>query len=208
MPSPTDILKGLGSIANGVIFLAILWHVLIAIVIIALLEGWRPTRKLGAIYLAAPLLSVSILAWAYKNPFNGVVFLMLAVILALIGLRFPNEKVQAAPLWGLVFGALMILFGWIYPHFLTNASWIKYLFSAPAGLIPCPTLSFTIGFALLANGFGSRVWSITLVVIGIFYGLFGFFRLAVHLDIVLLLGSLILLIQTLTSRYKTPPKPE
>jgi len=73
-------------------------------------------------------------------------------------------------------------------------------------LIPCPTLSFTIGFAMLANGFSSRVWSIVLVIIGVFYGLFGALRLGVHLDFVLLAGTLLLLIQVLTLKSSVPSK--
>jgi hypothetical protein len=93
----------------------------------------------------------------------------------------------------------MIVFGWIYPHFLEGGSWFRYLYAAPMGLIPCPTLSFTIGFAMIANGFSSRSWSLVLVVIGVFYGVFGAFRLGVSIDFVLLAGSLLLLIQALTS---------
>ncbi|MFP4083201.1 MAG: hypothetical protein ACLFVG_10685 [Candidatus Aminicenantes bacterium] len=200
MPNPSDILQGLASIANEMVFLAVLWHVLVAVVIIGIICGWRPSRKLGSSLSAIPLLSVSILAWIYKNPFNGAVFLLFAVILAVIGLRMPKERIQKPPVWGFIFGALLILFGWIYPHFLENGSWLRYLYAAPMGLIPCPTLSLTIGFAVLADGFSSRVWSITLVVIGIFYSLFGALRLGVHIDFVLLAGALLLLIQTLASK--------
>jgi len=140
----------------------------------------------------------------YKNPFNGTVFLLFGIILAVIGLRMPNERTQKAPAWGLVFGILMILFGWIYPHFLVDGTWIKYLYAAPMGLIPCPTLSFTIGFAMLANGFSSRAWTMLLVFLGVFYSLFGALRLGVHLDFVLLAGALLLLIQMLASKHPDP----
>jgi hypothetical protein len=145
-----------------------------------------------------PLLSVSFFAWIHNNPFNGVVFLLSAIALALVGLRLPNEKVQSAPTCGLIFGILMVIFGWIYPHFLESGSWINYLYAAPTGLIPCPTLSITIGFALLANGISSRLWSILLAMIGLFYGVFGAFRLGVHIDIGLFLGALILFILAFT----------
>ena len=97
MPTPNEILGGLASIANEMILLAVLWHVLVAIVILGIVLGWRPSKKFGAALLATPLLSVSILAWVYNNPFNGAVFLLFAVILAIIGLRLPNEKTQKAP---------------------------------------------------------------------------------------------------------------
>jgi len=200
MPTPIEILNGLASIANEMISLAIVWHVLVAFVLIGLLFGWRPSRKIGASLLAIPLLSVSILAWIYNNPFNGAVFLLFAIILAVIGLRMPSETIQKAPTWAFLFGVLMILFGWVYPHFLGDGSWAQYLYAAPIGLIPCPTLSLTIGFAMIANGFSSRTWSIALVIIGIFYSLFGAVRLGVYIDFTLLAGSLLLLIQILTSK--------
>ena len=90
-------------------------------------------------------------------------------------------------------GSFLILFGWVYPHFLGTGSWLRYLYAAPAGLIPCPTLSFTIGFALLANGFSSRGYATVLGLLGLFYGLFGTFRLGVRIDLVLVIGSLALL---------------
>ena len=36
------------------------------------------------------------------------------------------------------------------------------LYASPVGLVPCPTLAVAIGFALLGNGLGPRVWSLTL----------------------------------------------
>jgi len=129
---------------------------------------------------------VSVLAWIYQNPFNGVVFLLAAVILAILGSRQPKTPVEKPPAWAILIGALMIAFGWIYPHFLTGASWVEYLFRAPTGLIPCPTLSLVIGFALLAKGFSARAWSNVLGALGIFYSLFGAFRLGVMLDMGLL----------------------
>ncbi len=206
MPAPAEILEGLASIANEMVSLAILWHVLVALMIIGIILGWRPSRKLGSVLLTLPLLSVSTLAWRYDNPFNGAVFLLFAVILATVGLRMPAEKPQKAPLWGIVCGVLMILFGWIYPHFLKDGAWLRYLYSAPLGLIPCPTLSLAIGFAMMANGFSSRSWSIALAVAGMFYGLFGALRLGVRIDFILLAGVLLLLIQTVTSRSRISPK--
>jgi hypothetical protein len=204
MPTPSDILNGLSSIANEMVVLAIAWHVLAAFCIIGIIFGWRPSKKTGASLLAIPLLSVGILAWIYKNPFNGAIFLLFGIALAIIGLRMPKERTQKAPVWGYIFGVLMILFGWIYPHFLVDGSWFEYLYATPLGLIPCPTLSLTIGFTILANGFSSRVWSMLLVIIGIFYGLFGALRLNVHIDFILLAGALVLLAQTLTLKSNKP----
>ena len=91
----------------------------------------------------------------------------------------------------------MIAFGLIYPHFLNTDSFIKYLYASPLGLVPCPTLSLLIGFVLLYNGFGSNSISIAFIVIGLFYGIFGVFKLGVYLDLGLLFGTITLLIKYL-----------
>jgi hypothetical protein len=205
MPAPSVIYEGLARIASNSLILAVIWHIVFGLAIIGFIAGWRPSRKLAAAILAVPLLSVSILAWVYKNPFNGAVFLIFAILLALVGLYLPKEKVEGGPLWNQIAGVLMIAFGWIYPHFLASGEWWKYLYAAPTGLIPCPTLSVIIGFALLAGGFASRTWSGLLAVLGLFYGVFGAFRLGVELDMFLLLGALLLLIQSLT--IKLPQRP-
>jgi hypothetical protein len=68
-----------------------------------------------------------------------------------------------------------------------------YLYAAPTGVVPCPSLSLVVGFALLSGGLGSRAWSLALAIAGLFYGLFGVARLGVRLDIVLVGGSAALL---------------
>ena len=50
----------------------------------------------------------------------------------------------------------------------------------------------SLGFALVGNGLGSRVWSLTLAALGLFYGVFGVLRLSVLLDIGLVGGALAL----------------
>jgi hypothetical protein len=202
MPESAQILNGLAAIANTQTLLAIVWHVILAALVVSVLFGWRPSRRLGGTDLAVPLLSVSLMAWRYGNPFNGAVFVIFAVVLALIGLRLPEKPVEKAPFWAMALGAVMLAFGWVYPHFLVGAPWWRYLYQAPTGLIPCPTLSAVVGLALLAGGFSSRAWSIVLGILGIFYGLFGAFRLGVQIDLVLAAGSIALTAYALTLRAK------
>jgi len=195
MPTPSEILIGLAAIADRMVWLAVVWHIVIGAEVIGLIAGWRPSRKLAAALLALPPVSVGVLALLFGNPFNGILFLFFSALLAWFGLRLPNEKPAPAPLWSFAFGVIMLAFAWVYPHFVPGASWLKYLYAAPTGLIPCPTLSLVVGFALLTRGFASRAWSLTLVVIGLFYGLFGALRLGVRIDFILLAGTLLLAIQ-------------
>ena len=69
----------------------------------------------------------------------------------------------------------------------------KYLYAAPLGLVPRPSLSIAIGFAILASGYGSRRWSIALGLLGSFYAVFGTIRLGAWLDVGLLAASAALL---------------
>ncbi|MCC6455938.1 MAG: hypothetical protein IT328_13380 [Caldilineaceae bacterium] len=177
--------------------LALIWHLYFGLLAVALILGQRPSKRLGGILLGLPLLSVSALAWMSANPFNGAVFAVVGVILIAVAAKLPDEPVRIAPTWALSAGVLMFLFGWLYPHFLDTSSFLPYLYAAPTGLVPCPTLSILIGLSLMVGGFDSRSWSLVLSATGIFYGLFGAVRLGVTIDWVLLLGALLLILVNL-----------
>jgi len=192
MPTPQEILNGLTSIATEALPLAFVWHVALAAALIALFFGWRPGRRFAAVALAAPVASVAVLAWMYGNPFNGAVFSAVALVLAMVGFSLPRAPVGRGPGWAQTAGALLVAFGWGYPHFLDAFPPLLYLVAAPTGLVPCPTLSIVIGLALLGDGFGSRGGSLLLAATGLFYGAFGAFRLGVAIDLALLAGALAL----------------
>ena len=86
----------------------------------------------------------------------------------------------------------MFIFGWVYPHFPDRGTGLSYVYSAPTGLIPCPTLAITIGLTLILDGLRSRGWSLALGAAGLFYGGVGAFVLGVTMDLVLLLGAALL----------------
>ena len=136
-------------------------------------------------------MSVAALAFAFGNLFTGWVFAV--SVLALTGLAMNRDRrpVSRGSAWTGRIGVAMVAFGWLYPHFLEGHA-TAFLYASPVGLVPCPTLAVAIGFALLGNGLGSRVWSLTLVAVGLFYGLFGVLRLGVFLDIGLVGGAVAL----------------
>ncbi len=194
MPSSHEILAGLTEIANDAFPLAVAWHVAVVLAAAALAAGWRPSRRLAGILISLPAASVAVLAIAYGNPFNGAVFGLVTIALAATAARLePRPIGLAAPIWAVLAGGAIVLFGWVYPHFLQERSSVAYLYAAPTGLVPCPTLSLMIGISLLAGGLESRTWSMVLSAAGLFYGVFGAFRLGVHLDVALLAGALTLL---------------
>lgn len=194
MPTPEEILSGLREIANAWRLLAIFWHVYFAALVLALILGVRPSRRLAGLLLVAPLFSVSVLAWASGNPFNGIFFALSGAALLIISIRFPGEKIRIAPLWAIATGAILFAFGWIYPHFLETESYLPYFYSAPVGLIPCPTLAIVFGLSIILGSFGARAWAVVLAVTGAFYGVFGAAHLGISLDWVLLIAALLVVL--------------
>ena len=189
MPSAETILHGAAAIANGWRTLAIGSHALLGTLVLALAIGWRPSNRSAGYLFTAPLLSVSALAWAAGNPFNGAMFAALGLFLIGLATRLSREPVNVGSLPQLLPGALLIAFGWIYPHFLMADHWTAYTYASPFGLLPCPTLSVVIGLTLVLGMPRSKPWSMTLAAAGFAYGAIGVFNLGVTLDYGLLAGA-------------------
>lgn len=191
MPTPEQILEGLQRIAAQWKPLAVAWHAYFGILLILLLAGRRPGRRITSLLLVLPLLSVSAMAWIAGNPFNGTMFAVFGIGLGVIGLRLPEGEVRIAARHMLP-AVLIIAFGWAYPHFMSGDGVLHYALTAPLGLVPCPTLSMVIGISLLLGGLGSVSWMRVLSVAGILYGVFGALRLGVYVDLILLVAALLL----------------
>jgi hypothetical protein len=189
MPSPDAVLTTLTATANDWRWLAVTWHVLLAAFLLILLGGWRPSIRRLAQLLIVPILSVSVTAWLSGNPFNGVVFAIVAAVLVTSAVRFSPMAVRIASSAEVALGAVIVVFGWTYPHFISTDSWTTYLYASPFGILPCPTLSLVIGATLIFPDLQSRSWATTLAVAGLLYGLIGVLRLGVALDWGLLVAS-------------------
>lgn len=150
--------------------------------------------------LSLPLFSVSALAFNFGNPFNAAAFALLGFGLAVLASSARPESVVLGPRWAVALGSLLVLFGWTYPHFVTASDWVVYAYAAPLGLIPCPTLAFVVGAALIVGGFALDAWCTTLALAACFYALFGVLRLGVAIDAVLLAGGIGLLALKLEHR--------
>ncbi|HPT30222.1 MAG TPA: hypothetical protein PLW67_00220 [Prolixibacteraceae bacterium] len=190
MPTQEEILSGLQQIADQRSLIAIFWHIVFYLYLFFIILGRKITRQEMSLFVSVPLLSVSVLAWNTANPFNGTVFVLLFVLALYFGLKNQREKVQYSGIFFRLTGAVLMLFGLMYPHF-TGIN-LSLFIQSPLGLIPCPTLSLIIGFALFFRGFGSKPLVVLYTVAGLFYGFFGVFRLGVMVDAVLVAGSLIL----------------
>jgi hypothetical protein len=200
MPSRAALLAQISRIANEAFALAVLWHLVLGIGIVAFALGHRPTRRGTALLISAMLVSVGATAFAFGNPFNGTVFTALAIALAILAPRVGHASRGAS--WTVAIGLAMMTFGWVYPHFLERGP-LAFLYGAPLGLLPCPTLSMAIGIALFTGGLGGRAWMRTLATVGVVYGLIGLFQLHVAIDAVLLAGATALLVATLGSTARS-----
>ncbi len=190
MPTSAEILAGLSTIANEWIVLAIAWHVVLAVALGAAAMGWRPTSRATSRLVALLPASAAVAALAHRSPFNGVVLAATSLALVALAARDRRGPVRRVPRWRALGGAAMIAFGWAYPHFVDGGP-LVYLYAAPVGLVPCPTLAVTIGLALV-TGAGDRAWRLTLAGVGAFYAGFGVARLGVTLDLGLLAGAALL----------------
>lgn len=201
MPKTQEILNGLQSLVNQHIRYAIFWHIVFYIMIIAFLAKWEPSNRTLAIMLCVPVLSVAVFAWISGNPFNGILFSLLTILFFVFGTNASAQPVSLSQQPYMIAGIIMIVFGLIYPHFIETTPIIRYLYASPAGLIPCPTLSILIGCMLLFNGLGSNALTLMCILFGLFYGIFGALKLAVHIDLVLVFGTLVLGVKYILSQF-------
>jgi hypothetical protein len=208
MPTPEQILNGLALAAGKYTMISVFWHIVLLIILILLFSGRKFNRKIIAAGMAILLLSVGIVAVLVSNPFNAIMFALAALIFGIIYLKF--KPVHIGLTWDLVSvaGLVMVLFGFVYPHFLDGAPFYKYIYASPLGLIPCPTLSAFIGITLMLNGFNSRKWMLVTALFGLFYGIFGVLRLKVYLDVVLIAGALFLLVYAFAGKQTKEPVKE
>lgn len=200
MPARERILEVTARTANEAAAVAVFWHYAVAVALLALAFGWRPAVRVAGAGLILPIISVAFLSWVHASPFNGAVFSALGIVLGGVVLRLPHaQRLNVATSLQTIAGLVLIAFGWVYPHFLVTESFGEYLYAAPMGVVPCPTLAMLIGFTLLGDGLGSRAWSTIVSVAGLFYGVFGWLVLGVRLDVVLAAGAALLLSRSFVS---------
>lgn len=202
MPTSVQVLEGLTRISREYVGLAVAWHLAFGLLLAALAAGRRPSPRVWAALLSAPLFSVAALAALGGNPFNGSVFLITAVGTLIPGLRRDGETTVLSGRSLRWFAGLMMAFGWAYPHFLEDTPGVRSLWAAPLGLIPCPTLSMVTGLVLLAKNAVPPPAALLIGVSGLLYGVLGWLWLGVAWDVALLAGAAVLLSRTATAIFR------
>ena len=182
MPSAVQILEGIEAIATTWWPLATAWHVA-TLVLLSLSIGRRLSSAALGYALSILPVSVSAMAFWSLNWFNGIVFAGLSLFMAWQSSRLPHTPPAVAVPANLTIGFAAVAFGWVYPHFLDHASLWTYMYAAPLGVIPCPSLSAVIGLSLMANLLDSPRWGLTTGVTGLVYGAIGVVGLGVGLDV-------------------------
>jgi hypothetical protein len=99
MPSATEILDGLSAIANQATGLAVPWHIVTAVALLALGCGWRPSQRTARLLAGTPLVSVAALAFAFGNLFNGWLFAVSALVLTALAMNRDRCPVSRGSAW-------------------------------------------------------------------------------------------------------------
>lgn len=186
------ILDAASAITNEWRGVATAWHAAYAVLVL-LIFARGISRAAAATVLGASALSVAMFASWSGNPFNTSVFVVAGIIMLGLSATMRSTAIALGARSEVIAGVLLVAFGAVYPHFLAATSWTAYLYQAPLGLIPCPTLSAIAGVTLVAGGFGVKGWSGLVALLAILYGLIGVLFLAVTIDVVLIGGGVMLL---------------
>jgi hypothetical protein len=199
MPSAEFILANLHASANQWWPVAALWHGYVVAVAVYLYFRRPVELRTVRTLFAVPLVSVSVVAWMTGDFFNAVSVALVFALLVAIGLADFAGRARRGPLviWGI--GLSLIALGWVYPHFL-EAGPGTYLYAAPLGVLPCPTLAMLVGVSLVLSGSSTSVYPRVLAAIAAIYGLFGALYLGVIIDAWLVVGALCLVLASFFGR--------
>lgn len=185
------ILNYLEMLANNSLWVNFSMHILALMALFALFvvteENLR--RWIFQATVSILLLSVTINALVFGNPFHAVTFGILALA-ALVQLFWRKENIQITESkWMIAIALAFIFMGLWYPEFVDKNA-LMLLAVSPVGVIPCPTLLTTLGLLMLIMPSVDRFHYVITIIMGIVYGVIGVFVFKVYLDITLLILAL------------------
>jgi hypothetical protein len=190
MPSTEILLNTLAAVANELRWLAIAWHAAFGAIALVIISKRRVSQGALALTLVLPVASVGVISGDAGNPFNGVVFVLLALLLGGVAVTISDGPLTSnRSFLNRAMGVTLVALGLTYPHFLITDRWWSYLYAAPFGLIPCPTLAVVAGATLIFSAFGSRPWAVIVALASLAYGAIGVLVLGVWIDMFLIVGG-------------------
>jgi hypothetical protein len=171
--------------------LATAWHAASLVAIVAMLLGWRPSRRVACGALVVVLESVALASSAHGSAFHAISLALLALVIAALGElgELRTDAIAVAPPARVLVGIALIAYALCYPHGVA-APWYRALWAAPVGIAPCPTLALVAGVVIVADGFGSRALPGVVALWTVSYAYFGIVRLDVLADAGLVLAAL------------------
>ena len=189
--SAREILNYLEMLANHSLWVNFSMHILVLVALFAIFSKTKENlrRWIFQAVVSILLLSVTINALVFGNPFHAVTFGILTLT-SLVQLFVRKETIQITDSKGIMAIALFFIFmGLWYPEFVDKNALLLLLVSA-VGVIPCPTLLTTIGLLTLIMPSVNKFQYLITIIMGIVYGAIGVFVFKVYLDITLLILAL------------------
>lgn len=186
-----EILNYLEMLANHSLWVNFSMHILVSIALFAIFSKTKEKlrRWIFQAVVSILLLSVTINAIVFGNPFHVVTFGILALV-SLVQLFVRKENIQITDSKRIMAIALFFIFmGLWYPEFVDKNA-LLLLVVSPVGVIPCPTLLTTIGLLTLIMPSVNKFQYLITIIMGIVYGVIGVFVFKVYLDITLLILAL------------------
>lgn len=201
------ILEYLGNVSNNSLMHNFTLHLitlgLLLIYIFSMKAKWR-TTAMNCI-VAVLTLSVTATAFINGNYFHVLTFLILSVISVIELFIRKNEYAQFKLNFTTVISFAFILIGLWYPEFVT-VSKLKCLLFSPVGIVPCPTILVILGITSLKKSKTNSLQQITVLTLGLIYGIIGTFKLRVYLDITLIAGIIFAFIMFISRDFKSGRK--
>jgi predicted CoA-binding protein len=188
------LLNELTLLANGRIYVALFWHVVLyAALAWAMLSRRGPARSAVALLLLTPVVSATTLAWLRGDLAHALWLTALIAALSVVTIHLPSTPPERTHGWRAWLGWAALALAASYPHYVQVEHASAYLLYAPLGVLPAPTLALLLGASLLLGGLGSRAWSYAVSACAFGVGVLGAFVLEVWIDLALVVAALALL---------------
>jgi hypothetical protein len=153
-------------------------------------------NTLFSFFIAYLSLSAAVVAVMYEIVPNVIVFGTFCVLILHAwfskSLSFDFEHI--APV-SMLFGALGLIFGFWYLHWVESPVWLNALVSSPLGVVNCPTMAAVCGFLCLSRKPRSTMLEATVALMTLYFGFFGIFRLGAYVDVALVVCALFLIMR-------------
>ena len=152
-------------------------------------------------FIAFLSLSATVVSVLYAILPNIIIFALFFVLILRAHftrkLNFPRVRIARLDLF---FGAVGLVFGFWYLHWVQSPVWLNALLFSPLGAVNCPTMLTVCGFLCLSQEPRSTALEATVALITLYFGFFGLFRLGAYVDIALIVCALFLIVRLSASR--------